>query len=100
MIEALLADKESAIRDGRRAVELLPDTKDSILGAVLIERLALIYAWLGEKDPALEQLESAAKIPGELSYGQLRLHPFWDSLRGDSRFEKIVASLAPAMPAP
>jgi TolB-like protein/class 3 adenylate cyclase/Flp pilus assembly protein TadD len=100
MVEGLLGDKESAIRDGRRAVELLPRTKDAITGAVLIERLALIYSWVGEKDLAFEQLELAVKIPGELSYGQLRLHPFWDSLRGDPRFERIVASLAPTAAEP
>lgn len=99
VIEARLGDKENAIRNGKRAVELLPVTKDSITGAVLIERLALIYAWVEEKDLALAQLESASKIPGELSYGQLKLHPYWDSLRSDPRFEKIVASLAP-VPAP
>jgi hypothetical protein len=43
----------------------------------------------------LEQLSVAARIPGYLSYGQLRLHPYWDPLRGDPRFEKIVESLAP-----
>ena len=43
---------------------------------------------------AFEQLTIAASIPGYLSYGQLRLHPYWDQLRGDPRFEKIVASLA------
>jgi serine/threonine-protein kinase len=100
MIEALLGEKENAIRDGRRGVELLPVTKDSITGALLIERLALIYAWVGEKDLAFEQLESVTKIPGELSYGQLKLHPFWESLRGDPRFERVVASLAPAPAAP
>ena len=90
MIEAVLGEKENAIRDGRRAVELLPVTKDAITGAVLLERLALIYAWVGEKDLAFEQLEHVTKIPGELSYGQLKLHPFWDPLRDDPRFEKIV----------
>ncbi len=95
MVEALLGDKENAIRDGRRAVELLPVTKDSITGALLVERLALIYAWVGENDLAFEQLGTAVKIPGELSYGQLKLHPFWDNLRGDPRFDKIVAALAP-----
>ncbi len=54
-----------------------------------------IYAWTGEKDLALEQLAVATNIPGYLSYGELRLHPYWDPLRGDPRFEKIVASLAP-----
>ena len=95
MADAALGDKEDAIREGRRAVELLPVTKDSIIGAVLMKNLALIYAWTGEKDAAFEQLRMAAKMPGVLSYGELRLHPKWDSLRGDPRFEQIVASLSP-----
>jgi hypothetical protein len=73
----------------------LPLSKDAIVGARLVEYLALVYAWIGEKDLALEQLSVAARLPSHLSYGQLRLHPYWDPLRGDSRFEKIVASLAP-----
>jgi len=95
MADAVLGYKEDAIREGRRAVELLPVTKDSINGSFLIQYLALIYAWTGEKDLALEQLAIAARTPGYLSYGQLRLHPYFDALRGDPRFEKIVTSLAP-----
>jgi len=95
MADAALGHKEDAIREGRRAVELLPVTKDSIVGALLVQNLALIYAWTGEKDLAFEQLAIAAKLPGYLSYGELRLHPYWDPLRGDPRFDKIVASLAP-----
>ena len=95
MADAALGHKEDAIREGRRAVELLPVAKDAINGVLLVQYLALIYAWTGEKDPALEQLAVAAKLPGYLSYGELRLHPYWDSLRDDPRFEKIVASLAP-----
>ena len=95
MADAVLGHKEDAIREGRRAVELLPVAKDSIIGALLVQNLALIYAWTGEKDLALEQLAIAARIPDYLSYGQLRLHPYFDSLRGDPRFDKIVASLAP-----
>jgi hypothetical protein len=95
MADAVLGYKEDAIREGRRAVELLPVTKDSIGGSLLVEYLALIYAWTGEKDLAFEQLRIAAKLPGSLSYGELRLHPYWDPLRGDPRFEKIVASFAP-----
>ena len=97
MADAALGHKEDAIREGRRAVELLPVTKDSIVGALLLKNLALIYAWTGEKDPAFERLGIAAKIPGFLSYGELRLHPNWDPLRGDPRFEKILASLGPQM---
>jgi serine/threonine-protein kinase len=95
MAEAALGHKEDAIREGRRAVELLPVTKDALIGPKLVQYLSLIYAWTGEKDLALEQLAVAARIPGYLSYGQLRLHPDWDPLRGDPRFDKIVASLAP-----
>ena len=95
MADAALGHKEDAIREGRRAVELLSVTKDAIIGPLLVQNLALIYAWTGEKDLAFEQLSAAAKLPGYLSYGQLRLHPDWDSLRSDPRFDKIVASLAP-----
>ena len=95
MADAFLGHKEDAIREGRRAVELLPITKDSIGGSLLVQYLAVIYAWTGDKDLAFEQLAIAARIPGYLSYGQLRLHPFWDPLRSDARFDKIVASLAP-----
>jgi TolB-like protein/Flp pilus assembly protein TadD len=95
MADAVLGHKEDAIREGRHAIELLPVTKDSIGGSLLVQYLALIYAWTGEKDLALEQLNLATKIPGYLSYGQLRLHPYWDPLRGDPRFQKIIASLAP-----
>ena len=95
MADAALGHKDDAIREGRRAVELLPAAKDSIIGAMLLKNLALIYAWTGEKDLACEQLAIAAKLPGFLSYGELRLHPKWDLLRGDPRFETIVASLAP-----
>jgi len=95
MADAALGHKDDAIREGRRAVELLPVTKDSLVGVLLVQNLALIYAWTGEKDLACEQLAIAAKLPGFLSYGELRLHPHWDPLRGDQRFEKIVASFAP-----
>src|SRR5207244_13383667 len=95
MADAALGNKEDAIREGRHAVELLPVTKDAIMGPLLVKYLALIYAWTGENDLAFEQLTIAAKLPCTLSYGELRLHPYWDPLRGDSRFEKIVASLAP-----
>ena len=90
--DAALGRKEDAIREGCRAVELLPVTKDAMAGAVVLTNLAIIYAWTGEKDLALEQLAIAIRIPSSnfLSYGQLKLHPFWDPLRGDPRFEKLI----------
>ena len=95
VIDAVLGRKQKAIDEGRRAAALLPVTKDSINGALVIQYLAVIYAWSGEKTLALDQLETATRLPGPLSYGQLRLHPLWDPLRGDPRFEKIVSTLAP-----
>ena len=95
LIDAGLGRKEEAIREGRRASELTPVTKDAINGAHIMQCLGIIYAWTGEKDLAIKQVEATLQVPGRLSYGQLRLHPDWDPLRGDPRFEKIVASLAP-----
>ena len=95
MIDAGLGRKEEALREGRRGCELLPISKDAIDGAALAVNLAQIYAWTGEKDLAIEQIEAVERVPNYLSYGFLKLHPQWDSLRGDPRFEKIVASLAP-----
>jgi TolB-like protein/class 3 adenylate cyclase len=95
LIDAGLGRKEDAIREGRRACELLPVTKDAMDGPSYITNLATIYAWTGERDSALEQLAISAKIPAGVTYGELKLYPQWDSLRGDPRFEKIVASLAP-----
>jgi TolB-like protein/class 3 adenylate cyclase/Tfp pilus assembly protein PilF len=95
VIDAALGNKEEAIREGQRAVDLMPVGKNAVDGPLLIKYLALIYAWTGEKDRAFKRLDQAAKLPGYLSYGQLRLHPIWDPLRGDPRFEEIVASLAP-----
>ena len=95
LIDAGLGRKDEAIREGRRACELLPLSKDAWDGASYVINLAMIYAWLGEKDLALEQLTVAAQVPNGVTYGELKLYPQWDSLRDDPRFEKIVASLAP-----
>jgi TolB-like protein/Tfp pilus assembly protein PilF len=95
LIDAALGRKEEALREGRHAVELLPITKDSIDGAELVKYLGVIYAWCDEKDLAIKQIGATLQIPSTLSYGNLRLHPYWDPLRGEPRFEKIVADLAP-----
>ena len=95
LIDAALGRKEEALREGRRAVELLPVEKDAINGVRMIKYLAMIAAWSGDKNLACEQLTIALRYPTLPSYGELKLLPFWDSLRGDPCFEKIVASLAP-----
>jgi TolB-like protein/predicted Ser/Thr protein kinase/Tfp pilus assembly protein PilF len=95
LIDAALGRKEEALRQGQRAVELLPVEKDEISGARIILCMARIAAWVGENDLACEQLAIAIRHPGRLSYGELKLLLWWDPLRGDPCFEKIVASLAP-----
>ncbi len=94
-IDAALGRKEDALREGRRAVELLPVEKEPTDGNRMIVGFARTAAWVGDNDLACEQLAVAIRRPSELSYGQLKLYPWWDSLRGDPCFEKIVASLAP-----
>ena len=97
LIDAALGRKEEALREGRRAVELIPMEKDALAGSEMIRFLAIIAAWVGEKNLACEQLAIAIHFPDfpPLSYGQLKLMPWWDPLRGDPCFEEIVASLAP-----
>jgi serine/threonine protein kinase/Tfp pilus assembly protein PilF len=92
MLDVGLGRKEEAIREALRAVDLIPIAKDSVTGPSLAASLALVYAWTGERDRALEQLEIVATIPGGPTYGDLHFNPCWDSLRGDQRFDKIVAA--------
>ncbi len=95
LVDAGLGRKEEALHEGRRAIEITTNAKDALTGNEAITNLALIYTWTGERDLAIQQLEIAAKIPAGPHYGDLRLDPIWDTLRGDPRFEKIVDSLAP-----
>jgi TolB-like protein/Tfp pilus assembly protein PilF/predicted Ser/Thr protein kinase len=99
-IDALLGRKQEALSEGRRAMELAPMAQEVMFGScpteVCVTRsFALLCVRVGETDLALEQLEALTKTPGGPSYGELRLDPMWDLLRGNPRFERIVASLAP-----
>ena len=98
LIDAALGRKDLALDEGRRAIALTPLEKDVINGSLVLQYFAITAAWAGDKELALQQLEAGLRAPAAslmLSYGALKLHPFWDPLRGDPRFEKIVASLAP-----
>jgi len=90
LIDAGLGRREDALREGRRAVELLPVEKDALEGVIVAKYFAIIAAWIGEKDLACQQLDSMIRRPSALCYGDLKLLPFWEPLRGDPRFEKIV----------
>ena len=98
MIDAALGNKDSALETGRRAITLTPLEKDVNKGSLVLQYFAITAAWAGEKELALQQLEAGLRAPAVsslVSYGGLKLLPFWDPLRGDPRFEKIVTSLAP-----
>jgi tetratricopeptide (TPR) repeat protein len=95
LIDAGLGRKEEALQEGQRALELTPMAKDYLDYADVLYFYAVICAWIGERDLAMGQLETLAKIPAGITYGDIRLSPYWDLLRSDPRFEEIVASLAP-----
>jgi tetratricopeptide (TPR) repeat protein len=94
-IHAALGRKEDALREGRRAVELLPISKDAYDGPILATNLAAIYAQVGERDLALDQLATLAEVPNGPTPGTLRVEPEWDPLRGDPRFDKVVTAVMP-----
>ena len=101
LIDAALGRKDLALDEGRRAIALTPAEKDVVNGSRVLQYFAITAAWAGDKELALQQLEAGMRAPVAslmLSYGALKLLPFWDPLRGDPRFEKIVASLAPKKP--
>ncbi len=95
LIDAGLGRKEEALNEARRAMELGSSVKNSFTEPYVKMCFAISCAWTNERELALGQLEAFTKNPGYHTYGNLRLSPLWDPLRGDPRFEKIVASLAP-----
>jgi TolB-like protein/Flp pilus assembly protein TadD len=94
-VDAALGRTADAIREGERATELLPPSKDAVNGGMILDRLARIYAQTGDANRALNFLEKVVTLPNSLTYGGFKLEQDWDPLRGDPRFEKLVASLAP-----
>jgi TolB-like protein/Tfp pilus assembly protein PilF len=94
-VDAGLGHKELAIQEAQHAVDLMPVSKDVYDGALVLEGLAQVYTWTNEPDRAIELLQKLAAMPSYVNYARLKLHPMWNPLRGDPRFEKIVNSLAP-----
>jgi len=94
-VDASLGNKDLAVQEAQHAIELMPISKDIYDGVLVLEGLAQVYTWSGDRDHAIETLQKLQTMPGYTNYGRLKLHPLWAPLRGDPRFEKIVASLAP-----
>jgi TolB-like protein/tetratricopeptide (TPR) repeat protein len=95
VIDALLGQKESAVAEAKRAIEMLPISKDALDGTGIVMNLAVVYAWTDEADLAFEKLGPLTKMPFGIFYGQLKRDPYWDPLRKDPRFDKLLAELAP-----
>jgi TolB-like protein/Flp pilus assembly protein TadD len=97
LVDALLRDRNAqAIQEAEHATELLPVSKDAMDGPTVLTNLAIIYAWCGEVDKAFNALAVLAKTPNGIYYGELKQDPFWDPLRSDARFEKLLTDLAPS----
>ena len=87
-----LGRKEEAIREGKRAVELLPVSKDALWGPEVIDDLAFVYALVGEQNAAIDQIEYLLTIPSGISVPLLRISPRYDPLRNHPRFKKLLES--------
>ena len=92
---ACLGRKEDAINEGKKAVELLPESEDAVEGPKVTAALAEIYASVGEHDEAFLLLDHLLAVPNGLTVPQLRLDPVWDPLRADPRFQKLCEEKQP-----
>ena len=96
-IDAALGRKADALSEARRAAAMRPLDRDTWDGPVRAGDLAIVLAWTGEREEAIRLVQTLCAHPSGPSYGYLKLHPDWDTLRGDPRFEAAVASLAPKL---
>jgi hypothetical protein len=95
VVDALLGKKSDAITEAKRAAEMLPIAKDAVAGPSILLNLAIVYTWTNELNAAFEILNSLAKTPNGLYYGDLKLDPYWQPLRADPRYQKLLADLKP-----
>jgi len=95
VVLAGLGRKEDAINEGKKAVELLPESEDAVEGPQATALLAEIFAWVGEHDEAFRLLDHLLKIPNGLTVSTLKLDPIWDPLRSDPRFQKLCEEKQP-----
>src|SRR5206468_10029139 len=94
LILAALGQKEEAIAEGKRAVELLPESQDAFDGPQVTSALAQIYAWTGESDEAFRLLDHLLAIPSGLTVPMFKLEPACDPLRKDPRYQTLIDQYA------
>ena len=95
VVDALLNNKEAAITEAKRAIEILPISKDAVDGPSIVVNSAVVYAWTNEAHLAFETLYPLTRTPCAIFYGQLKRDSYWDPLRKDPRYDKLLAELAP-----
>src|SRR5205814_9702767 len=95
LILAALGQKQGAIVEGNRAVELLPESEDAFDGPQITATLAQIYTWTGEFDEAFRLIDHLLVVPNGLTVPMLKLDPTWDALRKDPRFQALIDKYNP-----
>ncbi len=90
IVYAGLGEKDKAIKEGKRGVELLPISKEAWNGFYREMELAKIYTMVGEYDLAINKLDYLLSIPGELSVPYIRIDPTWKPLFSNPRFQKVL----------
>ncbi|HZJ39058.1 MAG TPA: hypothetical protein VFD18_07785, partial [Chthoniobacterales bacterium] len=92
--EAALGQNEEALRHARHAVEMFPPSVDAVTGPDCEMRLAQVLALTGNRDGVFAKLSEIVNQPFGLNYGDLKLNPMWDNIRGDPGFDRILAESA------
>jgi TolB-like protein len=91
-VDAGLGKKDQAIIEAKHAVELMPMNRDAYDAPLVLEGLARVYTWTGEKDLAIDTLQKILSVPGYLTVGYLQRDPTWDPLRNHSRFKSLITA--------
>lgn len=95
LVLAMVGRKDDALREGNRAIELKPESRDAFDGPMYTIALAQIYTWIGDKNHALQLIEKSLNTPNGVTSANLKLDPVWDPLRDDARFKALLEKYSP-----
>jgi tetratricopeptide (TPR) repeat protein len=91
---AWLGERDAAIAEAQRAMDLRPESKDAFEGPPITEQAAQVYAIIGDKARAIELLDGLLSRPSEVTLHTLKVNPAWDSLRNDPAFQALFTKYA------